>query len=66
MDAVSPTGVNPTEIVEAEYSMREIGRVERWLGPEFYKMFRGIITNPLSVTGIVLIVFFILIAILAP
>jgi peptide/nickel transport system permease protein len=68
MDAASPTGMGPTKIREdePELTMREIGRFERFLGPEFYQMFRGIITNPLSVAGILLIAFFILVAILAP
>jgi peptide/nickel transport system permease protein len=46
--------------------LRKIGRVERFLGPEFYRIFRGVFTNPLSIIGISLILFFILVAILAP
>ncbi len=45
---------------------REITWLERLIGPEFYRIFRGIITNPLSIVGTSLITMFILIAILAP
>ncbi len=39
---------------------------ERTLGPDNYRIARGLATNPLSVTGIILIVLFVLIAALAP
>jgi peptide/nickel transport system permease protein len=45
---------------------RKIGKLERLIGPEFYRIYKGVITNPLSVTGMIIIVFFGLIAILAP
>jgi len=51
---------------EEAIPLREIGRLERFLGPEFYRIFRGVFSNPLSVIGIGLIVFFILVAVLAP
>ena len=51
---------------EEAIPLREISRAERLLGPEFYRIFRGVLTNPLSVVGIILITFFILVAILAP
>jgi peptide/nickel transport system permease protein len=51
---------------EEAIPLREIGRLERFLGPEFYRIFRGVFTNPLSVIGIGLIVFFILVAVFAP
>lgn len=46
--------------------VRKIGRLERFLGPEFYRIFRGIFRNPLSIIGLSLIAFFILLALLAP
>jgi peptide/nickel transport system permease protein len=48
------------------FEMRKIGFVERFLGPENYRILKGILTNPLSVIGVTLITFFILVAIFAP
>lgn len=45
---------------------RKITRLERVLGPELYRILKGIVTNPLSIAGTTLITFFILIALLAP
>lgn len=45
---------------------RKIGRLERLLGPEFYRIFRGVITNPLSIVGVSLILFFVVVALAAP
>jgi peptide/nickel transport system permease protein len=45
---------------------RKVSRLERFLGPEFYRIFRGVIRNPLSVIGLSLIALFLLVAILAP
>jgi peptide/nickel transport system permease protein len=49
-----------------ENYMREQSRLERTIGPEWYRLLKGIVTNPLSVTGIVILFGFILIAIFAP
>ncbi len=49
-----------------ELPKRKIGRLERFLGPENYRILRGIVRNPLSVIGTLLIFTFILIALLAP
>jgi peptide/nickel transport system permease protein len=49
-----------------EWSMRELGRWERLLGPEWYRLIRGILVNPLSVAGLIIVTFFILVAALAP
>ncbi len=58
----------PVQIAELTggMTMRKIGRLERAIGPEFYRILRGIVRNPLSVVGVSLISFFILVAILAP
>jgi peptide/nickel transport system permease protein len=48
------------------WEMRELGRWERLLGPEWYRLLRGLLTNPLSVIGLILVVGFILVAALAP
>jgi peptide/nickel transport system permease protein len=45
---------------------RKITWIERTVGPEMYRILRGLATNPLSVSGTIIIVFFILVAIFAP
>jgi peptide/nickel transport system permease protein len=45
---------------------KEKSRLERLLGPDFYRMLRGVVTNPLSVAGITILTIFALVAILAP
>ncbi len=51
--------------VEPDIQLRKLNRMERVLGPEFYRIFRGVITNPLSIIGTSLILFFVLVAIFA-
>ncbi|NOZ28047.1 MAG: ABC transporter permease [Chloroflexi bacterium] len=43
-----------------------MGRLERWLGTENYRVLKALVTNPLSVTGLVLLAFFVFIAVAAP
>ncbi len=45
---------------------RKIGRLERMLGPEIYRILKGIVTNPMSIAGTTLILIFCLVALLAP
>jgi peptide/nickel transport system permease protein len=45
---------------------RKTGWLERLIGPEFYRILRGVFTNPLSIAGVSLISFFVIIALLAP
>ena len=45
---------------------RKIGWLERTLGPETYRILKGVISNPLSVAGISLITMFIIVALAAP
>lgn len=56
--AVSPEFYGPT--------LREPGRLERLLGLEWYRLVRGLVTNPLSVAGLLIVTTFVLIALLAP
>jgi len=49
-----------------EYTERRISRLEKLLGPELYHILHGIFTNPLSIIGFSLILFFFLVAIFAP
>ena len=45
---------------------RKIGRLEKFLGPENYRILRGLLKTPASIIGFILIALFILIAIFAP
>jgi len=45
---------------------RKIGWLESLLGPEIYRILRGLFKNPLSIIGMSLIFFFVLVALLAP
>jgi peptide/nickel transport system permease protein len=45
---------------------RKIGKLETIIGPEPYRIIRGIVTNPLSIVGTSLILLFVLVALLAP
>ncbi len=45
---------------------RKVSWLEKTIGPESYRILKGIVTNPLSVVGTSLIIMFILIAIFAP
>ena len=46
--------------------LREQSRLESMVGPEWYRLLKGVVTNPLSVIGILIVVLFILMAIFAP
>ncbi|MCU0486547.1 MAG: ABC transporter permease [Anaerolineales bacterium] len=54
------------EILPETLKVRKIGRLEHFLGPENYRILRGLFTTPASITGLVLIVLFALVAIFAP
>ena len=43
-----------------EFELRQQGRIERALGPEAYRILKGLVTNPLSIVGLLLIALFIL------
>lgn len=47
-------------------TLRELSWLEKKLGPQWYKILRGVFTNPLSVIGLIITLIFILIAIFAP
>ena len=48
------------------YALRELSRLESLVGAEWYRLIRGIFTNPLSITGLILVLIFVLMAIFAP
>jgi peptide/nickel transport system permease protein len=59
-----PEPSRPT--VETDYALRELGRVEKLIGAEWYRLLRGVLTNPLSVTGLIIVSIFVLMAAFAP
>ncbi len=61
--ATKPVQTNAMSQALAE---REMGRLERWLGTENYRVLKALVTNPLSVTGLILLAFFVFIAVAAP
>jgi peptide/nickel transport system permease protein len=70
MATANPTA-QPTDVATLrgqlnDLPQRKVGRLERLLGPEFYRIFKGILTNPLSVLGVSLIGFFVVVALAAP
>jgi peptide/nickel transport system permease protein len=59
-----PTGDNT--LLKEAFSDRKIGRVERFLGPENYRIVTGLLKTPASIAGFILIGIFVLTALLAP
>ncbi len=59
-----PTGDNT--LLKESKSDRKISRVERFLGPENYRIVVGLLKTPASIAGFILIGTFVLIAIFAP
>ena len=64
MTVINPTGNN--ELLGDAVAMRKIGRLERFLGPDNYRVVQGLFKTPAAVMGTILIVFFALVALLAP
>jgi peptide/nickel transport system permease protein len=64
MTVINPTGDN--ELLGDAVAMRKIGRLERFLGPDNYRVIQGLFKTPAAVMGTVLIAFFILVALAAP
>ena len=48
------------------WALREYTGLQKLLGPESYRLVRGLYTNPLSVAGLLIVGFFLLVAALAP
>jgi peptide/nickel transport system permease protein len=51
---------------QAAWRLRELRGLERLIGPEWYRILRGLFTNILSVAGLIIVTSFILAAALAP
>ena len=60
----APTGDN--FLLEDTHSARKISKLERWLGPENYRIMRGLLKTPASIIGFILVLTFALVAIFAP
>jgi peptide/nickel transport system permease protein len=63
-DITLPTGDNT--LLKEVISDRKISRLERFLGPENYRIIKGLLRTPASILGFSLIGLFILIAVFAP
>jgi peptide/nickel transport system permease protein len=50
----------------AGWTLPELKGLRKLLGPEWYRLLRGVITNPLSVAGLIIVTVFILMAVFAP
>lgn len=59
-----PSGDN--SLLGAAVALRKTNRVERFLGPENYRVLQGLFKTPASIAGFTLIVLFALVAIAAP
>lgn len=64
MTAATPSGDNT--LLGENVATRKIGRVERFLGPENYRIITGLLKTPASIAGFFLIGFFIFVAVAAP
>jgi peptide/nickel transport system permease protein len=64
MTTSAPTGDNT--LLGETVAMRKIGRLERFLGPENYRIVMGMFKTPAAIMGFALIVFFVIVAIAAP
>jgi peptide/nickel transport system permease protein len=65
---MAQTTLQPTyeEVLPESLKVKKIGRLEHFLGPENYRILRGLFTNTASITGFILIAFFVLVAVFAP
>ena len=64
MTAITPAGDNT--LLQETVPIREIGRLERFLGPENFRILAGLLKTPASIFGFVLIGLFIFLALAAP
>ena len=63
-DSTLPAGNNA--LLREATPLREIGWLERFLGPENYRILTGLLKTPASILGFILIALFIFIALAAP
>jgi peptide/nickel transport system permease protein len=62
--SINPTGDN--SLLKDTVAVRKISWLERLLGPENYRIVKGLLKTPASILGFILIGFFILVFIFAP
>ncbi len=60
------TSVKPGAVSLGDTPLRELTRLEKAVGPEWARLIKGVITNPLSVTGLIILGAIILVAVFAP
>ncbi|HNW94829.1 MAG TPA: ABC transporter permease [Anaerolineaceae bacterium] len=60
----NPTGDN--RLLAETHSTRKIGWLERTVGPDNYRILKGLVKTPASIIGMIFIAIFILVAIFAP
>ena len=60
----NPSGDN--QLLGDAVAMRKIGRLERFLGPDNYRVLQGLMKTPASIAGSILILFFVILALAAP
>lgn len=65
MTAINPP-VGDNSVLRETLPERKIGAVERFLGPENYRILRGLLKTPASILGFSLIALFIIVALAAP
>ena len=64
MTTQNPTADN--DLLGQAVATRKISRLERFLGPDNYRVMQGLLKTPASIAGTVLITFFVLVALAAP
>ena len=64
MATYTPSGNN--ELLGEAVLTRKSGRLERFLGPDNYRVLQGLFKTPASVTGLMLILWFVIVALMAP
>ena len=62
--ATPPATIGPA--VLGQSNLKDLGWLEKTVGPEWYRLLKGIVTNPLSIIGITIVSLFILMAVFAP
>lgn len=65
--ATEAVSVQPRPAVAASgWTLREPGRLEQLVGPDWYRILRGLFTNRLSIAGLILLLAFSAVALFAP
>jgi peptide/nickel transport system permease protein len=64
--AANSAAARPTARDIGAVALREPSRLERIVGPDWYRILRGLVTNPLSVAGMIIIAIFFIIYVFAP